>query len=421
MNGMNVTLESNATDTAATHVGCGCSTPAGAQVQPAQPSRRGLLTGTAAIGVAGAGGLLGGGLFTPAAAHGAHGGGPVRAKSYPGTNVVLLGTGGGPIPTAGRNMTSQAVVVDDVTYLIDCGSGIVGQIVDAGIPYGTIKNLFITHLHSDHISDYLPTVLFGRKIGPQPGFNQLVDVFGPGRAGALPAGVPLPGRTVVAPELPTPGTVDMHNNLLIANAYTINQMYIASATGPDIRDIVHPHDIVLPAGVGGGPAGPFEPPMEPFEVYSDDRVRVTATLVNHPPVFPAFGFRFDTDQGSVVFSGDTAPSENLIRLARGADLLVHEVMYGQAMLDNGTPPPLVGFLRALHTDVTEVGGIAARAGVKTLALSHIISVQPSSAYPLTLSDSAWAKPIRRDYDGAIVVGHDLMHLQIAQGRSKVVS
>src|SRR3954464_2019527 len=68
------------------------------------------------------------------------------------------------------------------------------------------------------------------------------------------------------------------------------------------------------------------PPMEPFKIFEDDRVRVSATLVDHAPIWPAFGYRFDTDDGSIAFSGDTGRSENLIKLAKGADILVHEVI-----------------------------------------------------------------------------------------------
>lgn len=387
--------------------GCGCATPP--SESPLGLSRRSLLTRSAAVG---AGALLATtATAAPAVAspsRGPHGPQP----DWAGTSAVLLGTGGGPVPTFGRNMTSQAVVVDGATYLVDCGSGVVGQIVDAGIPYGSIRNLFITHLHSDHVSDYLPTVLFGRKIGPQPGFEQVVDVYGPGRAGALPPGVPPAGVIPVRPSLPTPGTVDMHNGLLEADAYTVNQMYIASPTGPDIRDLVIPHDISLPPS-SAGPAGPFDPTVQPFTVFEDDRVKVTATLVHHPPIFPAFAFRFDTDAGSIVFSGDTAPSPNLVALASGADLLVHEVMYADQMVAHGTPPSFAALLRTLHTDVTELGPIAAAAGVRALALSHIVSVQPTSAYPETIPDQAWIAPIRPAYRGPVFVGQDLMRLQVS--------
>ena len=86
------------------------------------------------------------------------------------------------------------------------------------------------------------------------------------------------------------------------------------------------HDIVVPAGVVKDPNVDPAPPMEPFEVWRDERVTVSAILVPHGLVYPNFAYRFDTASGSVVFSGDTALSPNLVKLARGADILVHEAI-----------------------------------------------------------------------------------------------
>lgn len=102
-------------------------------------------------------------------------------------------------------------------------------------------------------------------------------------------------------------------------------------------DYIIPHDIELPDAVGrdydyeetaDGLVG-TAPAVDPFVVLPEDDngVTVTATLVNHAPVFPAFAYRFDPPDGSIVFSGDTSPSENLVRLARDADILVHEVLH----------------------------------------------------------------------------------------------
>jgi ribonuclease BN (tRNA processing enzyme) len=85
----------------------------------------------------------------------------------------------------------------------------------------------------------------------------------------------------------------------------------------DIRTLVNVEDIQLPEIVGfKSPNETSEPEMQPFKIYEDDRVRVSATLVYHAPIWPAFGYRFDTDEGAVVFSGDTGPSQNLVKLAK---------------------------------------------------------------------------------------------------------
>ena len=112
--------------------------------------------------------------------------------------------------------------------------------------------------------------------------------------------------------------------------------------------------------------------MEPFGIYEDDRVRVSATLVQHSPVWPAFAFRFETDDGAVVFSGDTGPSNNLVKLAKGANILVHEVILPE-WINRVLPEPRTPAQEAMrqhslsaHTPVEEVGKIAEAAHVSTL-------------------------------------------------------
>jgi ribonuclease BN (tRNA processing enzyme) len=378
-----------------------------------------MLAGGAAIG---AGALLAGQSRAQAATD------PTAAPSAPslnlgGMSVVLLGTAGGPVPQWPRNMTSNAVAVDGYVYLVDCGNGIVRQIVNAGIPYQTIQDVFITHLHPDHMFDYLPTFVCGRSIGPQPGFRTVVNTYGPSRAGSLPNGTPPAGVTPIDPALPTPGLVDTHNGLLDADAYWLNLIYIQQNPGdsfplpglpPDIRDLVIPHDIPTP-NVGASPTGNLCPAMSPFTVFEDSRIKVSAVLVNHPPVFPAYAYRFDTDYGSVVFSGDTKPdtSGNMVRLATGASLLVHEAGYEQDMILHGTPPKLAENLLGSHTNVTQLGAIAQQAGVRALALNHLISLNPLVAYPPPIVDATWITPIRKQYTGPVYVGQDLMRFTIS--------
>jgi len=121
--------------------------------------------------------------------------------------------------------------------------------------------------------------------------------------------------------------------------------------------------------------------MQPFEVYYDDLVRVAAFLVDHHPVFPSFAYRFDTADGSEVFSGDTDPNTNgnLQRLANGADILVHEVI-DRAWIDQkfGTPEPgsqmdaLKTHMLPSHTAIDAVGSVATDCNVGTLVLNHIV-------------------------------------------------
>jgi ribonuclease BN (tRNA processing enzyme) len=150
--------------------------------------------------------------------------------------------------------------------------------------------------------------------------------------------------------------------------------------------------------------------MRPVPFHEDDRVRVRATLVQHAPMFPALAYRFDTDDGSAVFSGDTGPSENLIELAHGADVLVHEVIDTE-WADRLLPPPRSAAQEALfrhlvgaHTAVEEVAAVARAAEVGTLVLSPLI---PGNVRTERLRCGRGASA------GRFLIGEDLMVVDVA--------
>jgi len=383
-------------------------------------SRRTFVTGTAAI--AGAG-LAGASSIASASARPVD---PEDAASQESardfrTRLVLLGTAGGPVWwfETRREGISSAVVVDGSTYIVDCGAGVGRQYRRAGLG-GTgvndgleqLRGIFLTHLHSDHIVDYFDLWLFGLFQGLQD-VSQPVQVYGPGNRGTLP---PLfgtaPPPPVVNPENPTPGTVEMTEYLLQAYATDINDRMRDNRVR-DPRTLIQPHDIALPPDVVSDPNVDPAPPMAPFSVMEDDNVCVTATLVYHAPAFPAFAFRFDSDDGAVVFSGDTAPSENLVRLARGADILVHEVIdrrWVMSLFPDPNDPrarALVQHLLETHTTIEDVGGVAERAGVKTLVLSHLA--------PADNPDGRWRKA-GKSFSGRLVVGRDLQEIGVGRRR-----
>src|SRR5262249_42945883 len=144
----------------------------------------------------------------------------------------------------------------------------------------------------------------------------------------------------------------------------------------------------------------------PGVVLENEEVKVSAALVRHPPVAPAYAFRFDGKDRSVVISGDTAYAPELAGFARGADVLVHEAMYVPAVeaLINRVPNAarLRAHLMNSHTSTEDVGRIAASAGVKALVLSHLVPGDDSS-----ITDEQWAEGARRHFRGRIVVGKDL--------------
>ena len=338
------------------------------------------------------------------------------------TRLALLGTAGGPRwwPNTNRRSTSSALIVGDAVYLVDCGDGAGKRLQQALDPLDglmllrPVRSLFLTHLHSDHTVDYPNLLLYGWYSGLD-GVAPPLKVFGPGRRGEMEPVFSAPGRDAkpeaMNPENPTPGTADMTGYLYQAYATDINDRMRDNSKN-DLRSLVHVHDIEIPQVTAfRSPNETPEPEMEPFGVYEDDRVRVSATLVYHAPIWPAFAFRFDTDDGCVVFSGDTAPSKNLIKMARGADILVHEVIVS-GFIDQALPAPRTPaqesvrqHLLSAHTPVEEVGKVAEAAGVSTLVLNHIV---PGNARTEELM------PAQRDFSGQLVIGEDL--LQLGLGR-----
>lgn len=339
-----------------------------------------------------------------------------EAREYR-TRVTLLGTSGGPPWWDGsdRSGISTAIMVNDSLYLIDCGEGWGPQFRKAGLgPSGfqkgldNLRTVFITHHHSDHTVDY-PNLLLLAWHNGSDGLKQPVKIIGPGDRGALPPIFAEESREhlpeVWNPESPTPGLVESTTRLLQAYATDINDRMRDNAK-QDLREIFDIEDIELPAGTGDDPNGDPTPHMEPFEVYSDENVVVTAILVDHRPVFPAFAFRFETPDGSIVISGDTGVCDNLVKISQGADLLLHECIdmdWVDALMGPNSPKPdksLMQHMLAAHTSIEQVGPQAEKAGVKTLVLTHLV--------PGNTPVEKWEKA-QIGFSGNVVVGEDLMH------------
>lgn len=250
--------------------------------------------------------------------------------------------------------------MDDAAYVIDCGNGVAHQLHLAGVPFSDVRAVFVTHHHSDHNADLGNLFLLGWPYLHRP-------------------------VTVVAP----PPLKSIMSAFFEMNRYDI-EIRVADEGRPHLAEFVAEQEI-----------------DEPGLVYADDRVQVRAALVDHPPVAPAFAYRIDTADRSIVISGDTRPSDALVELAHGADLLVHEVIYTPAitaLLDGNNGETVLQHLLASHTPADEVGAIAERAGVPRLVLSHL-------APPTDLvSEEVWIAEAGRGYSGEVVVGKDLLVL-----------
>lgn len=334
-------------------------------------------------------------------------------------HVVTLGTSGGPLlrprPTEGSAGTGHtggiatAVVVGDRYYLVDAGHGVAHALVSAGLNITDLRGVFITHHHSDHTIDLNSLMVLG-GLAFRGRSDITVPVIGPGDRGELP---PVGYRTeeavtAIFADEPTPGTARTVELLLRAHATDLNDRR-RDSRAPDISEIFTGRDIAIPEHVDFHPDHNNHPEMEPFEVFRDEAVVVTATLVQHRPMAPAFAFRFDSTEGSVTVSGDTAPSENLVRLAAGCDLLLHEAIDLDAVARSYGAVAAkyleasMGHHRRAHTPPEEAGRVAQRAGAKTLALHHLV--------PAGTPESVWRRA-EDTFSGPVLVPRDMEAIQV---------
>lgn len=323
-----------------------------------------------------------------------------RAKSP--LSVTFLGTAGGPPPVAARFGTSTALVVNGKTYVIDCGRGSVSQYMRAGLSLASLSGIFLTHLHSDHTVDYFSYPLLS-SISP-PKF-QPIPVYGPGPAGEDSLVPGAPG--------PIPGTAAM-TRLAGETFAASSTFFIAEHLSVDPATLVNVHEVMPPASAGASLSDHAPAAMRPFTVMENSDMKVSAICVPHGAVYPAYAYRFDTDHGSVVISGDTAPTPNIPRLASHADLLVHEVVDMAEYQRLGLPQALLTHLAGVHTDVTHLGAIAAESDVRALAVTHLGPADPSQ-----VSDSQWRSLLRDSarkagYRGEMILGMDLMRLPVGR-------
>lgn len=262
--------------------------------------------------------------------------------------IVLLGTGSGPLVNLQQYGTSTLVEAGGQRFLFDCGRGATQRLTQAGVPLGSITRIFLTHLHSDHIV-------------------QLPDLLLTGWAGGQRA-VPL---AVWGPA----GTRDMMEHLQQAFAFDIRMRRDVDEHLPAAGITVVSHDVTTDS-----------------VVFAEHGVTVTAFLVDHGPVRPAFGYRVDYAGRSVVLSGDTRVSENLVRHARGTDVLVHEVIDPEAVRNRPDRPSaaIVEAIIAHHTTPEQAGEVFRRVAPRLAVYSH----GPNTERVLAHTRTAYAGPLQ---------------------------
>ena len=274
--------------------------------------------------------------------------------------VTLLGTG---CPPAVMNRFGPSTLVEagDQKFVFDAGRGALQRLTQLGVRWQDVQGVFLTHLHSDHVVGFPDLWLTGWLIAP--GRNMPLPVWGPS------------------------GTSSMMGHLAQAYDADIKVRIANDGVAPDGAKVLA-HDIS--EGI----------------VYDRGGVKVTAFEVDHAPMKPAFGYRIDYSGHSVVLSGDTRLSENLIRHAQGVDLLVHEVFVPETLKRLGMPPERAKNIIAYHVTPEQAGVVFTRTKPRLAVYSHIC--MPTAAEEDVLV------PTRTTYSGPLEVGEDLMVIDVGE-------
>jgi ribonuclease Z len=273
--------------------------------------------------------------------------------------VTLLGSGGGPNPNPNRFGPSILVQAGGQALLFDCGRGATIRIAQLGMLLGDVRHVFLTHLHSDHVMG-LPDLLLS---GWAQGRKAPLRIWGP------------EGSAQMMDYMQKAFDFDIHMRRDIDEKFPKEGITVSTT---DIKEGV---------------------------VFQENGVTVTAFLVDHRPVEPAFGYRVDYGGHSVAMSGDTRFSENLIKFAQGVDVLIHEAIdpneirarlsklaATQAQIDN---------IVAHHTTAEQAGVVFSRVKPRLAVYSHI-------------SDADLITPARKAYSGALEAGEDLMTIDVGE-------
>ncbi len=274
--------------------------------------------------------------------------------------LVLLGTG---CPSVDLQRHGPANLVDGgpgSRLLIDCGSGVTHRLLESGCPGSKIDALLLTHLHSDHIVDLFQLIISSWHQGR----DRPQKIFGP------------------------PGTTRFVDGLMDLWKPELDQR-IAHEKRPSIAALN-----VEVIEIAGGDTLQF----------TDMKVDVVA--VNHLPVKHAFGFIFETSSARLAISGDTTYCPALIEAARNCDMLLHEVLIHRELpiIEGKRTAETVEAMRAYHTVSDQVGKVAAEAGARKLVLTHFV--------PPMFDEKSLLEEVRRDFDGPVIIGEDLMRLPV---------
>lgn len=280
--------------------------------------------------------------------------------------IVLMGTKGGPAIRPGSSMpTSSLVRMGGRTILVDCGLGVSRGLTDAGFLLKDLSLIFITHMHSDHYMELGPLL----HTAWTAGLKTPVDLWGP------------------------EGIADYWEHFCRSMEADI-ELRKEDEGRPDLKSLLRIHVI------------------EEGRVCDENGVVVHALRNIHPPLEQTYALSFKSAQHRVVFSGDTAPFDGFGDFVQNADLLIHEAMLEEALdalmarIGNADDRLMKHWLRS-HTFAHDVALLASRAGVKALALHHLL---PADDPNITLNH--WERAVRPHYNGPLFIGTDGMVIDL---------
>ena len=273
---------------------------------------------------------------------------------------VVLGHKGGPRVVKGYTNPSGLVLAGGKSYVVDCGYGVSAALLAFGLAPQQVRTILITHNHSDHVLELGPLIYNAWAAG----LRETIEVWGP------------------------PPVKQIVDDFLRSMSYDID-IRIADEGRPDLRKLVAVHEFEAP--------GP---------VFAVPGLTVSATKVRHPPLTHAYAYRFDTPGRSLVISGDTTYAPELAELARGADLLVHEVLsldgLDRLLGRNPNAPTLRKHLIDSHATPEQVGQVAAEAGVKAVVLYHLVPGDDPA-----ITDEMWTAGVRKFFSGPVSIGRQM--------------
>jgi ribonuclease Z len=302
-----------------------------------------------------------------------------------GLHVALCGSGS-PIPDAERSEACTAVVAGRSLLVVDAGGGAGRGLTRLGLAPGGVEAVFLTHFHSDHVG----------------GLGELALLRWTGAASETP--------------LPVYGPAGVEEVVAgFDRAYAQDSTYRTAHHGPE----------VAPPGGAGMAARTFPPPERGVErvVFEGGGLRVAAFSVDHDPVIPAVGYRFDYGGRAVVVSGDTKPSGEVERMARGADLLVHEALAahlveqlreGARAAGRSNVARILHDIPDYHTTPVEAAKVAASAGVKHLLYTHVVP-----PLPLPGLEAAFLEGVSEAYGGEVTLGRDGTWVSLPKGSEAI--